>query len=199
MRSGCSIPPSPRRVVPVALAALWLVACRAPPTDDIAGQYRQEGPIAATLEVRQEAGQYVVRLEGGGSSATGAATPADCVIEARGELDGAILRARFGPVETDTFSYGADQAAREGRTVEIAFAPGAAEVVDAATLGYCGWSAAFSGRYRAVGQRPAAAAPKPPSRAAWGALRSPPREMWARAVPFRAAPQNRRVTARRPS
>ena len=141
------------RIGPVALAALWLVACEASaPAADIAGLYRHEGPIAATLEVRQQGRQYVVRLEGGGSSGAGAATPADCIIEARGDLDGATLRARFGPVEIDTFSYGAGQAAREGRFVEIVFKPGAAEVVEAATSGYCGWGAEFRGRYRAVGQ-----------------------------------------------
>jgi hypothetical protein len=64
-----------------------------------------------------------------------------------------VLRARFGPVETDTFSYGAARAAREGRTVEIVFEPGAAEVVAAGTLGHCGWRAEFAGRYRAIGQR----------------------------------------------
>ena len=154
MRSECSTTSGPRRIGPVALAALWLVACRTPaPADDIAGLYRREGPIAATLEVRQQGGQYVVRLEGGGASAAGAASPADCIIEAHGDLDGAVLRARFGPVETDTFSYEAAQAAREGRTVEIVFEPGAAEVVEAGTFGYCGLGAEFAGRYRAVGQR----------------------------------------------
>jgi hypothetical protein len=154
MRSGCSTALSPRRIGQVVLAALWLVACRTPaPADHVAGRYRHEGPIAATLEVRREAGQYMVTLEGGGSSAGDAATPADCIIEARGDLDGAVLQARFGPVETEAFSYGAAQAAREGRTVEIVFEPGAAEVVEAATLGYCGWGAEFAGRYRAVGQR----------------------------------------------
>jgi hypothetical protein len=154
MRSGCSTTSAPRRIGPVALAALWLVACRTPaPADDITGLYRREGPIATTLEVRQQRGQYVVRLEGAGASAAGAATPADCIIEARGDLDGAVLQARFGPVETDTFSYGAAQAAREGRAVEIVFEPGVAEVVEADALGYCGWGVEFAGRYRAVGQR----------------------------------------------
>jgi hypothetical protein len=133
-----------------AAAVLWLVACAPPPVADIAGLYRREGPVAATLEVRAEAGQYVVRLEGGGSTAAGAATAADCVVEARGVLGGDLLRAAFGPVETDTFSYSAAQARREGRSVEIAFEPGAAEVIDAGTLGYCGWGAELSGRYRAV-------------------------------------------------
>jgi hypothetical protein len=152
MRSGCSTAPTPRRAGPIALALFWLGACAAapPPADQIAGLYRHEGPNAATLEVRKEGEGYVVRLEGGGSSAAGAATPADCTVEARGALDGAVLQARFGAIETDTFSYGAVQAAREGRTVEIVFEPGAAEVIEADTLGYCGWRAAFSGRYGGV-------------------------------------------------
>jgi hypothetical protein len=133
------------------LAALWLVACASPPSADIAGLYRHEGAIAATLEVRADAGQYVVRLEGGGSAAAQGASAADCVIEARGELDGAVLRAPFGPVETDTFSYSAAQAERESRVVEIVFEPGAAKVIEAGTLGYCGWGAELAGRYRAVG------------------------------------------------
>ena len=133
------------------LAALWLGACAsAPGAGDIAGLYRHAGPVAATLEVRPEGGRYLVRLEGGGSSEAGAASAADCVIEARGEQEGGVLRAPFGPVETDTFSYGAAQAADEARTVEIRFEPGGAEVVAADTFGYCGLGAEFAGRYQIV-------------------------------------------------
>jgi hypothetical protein len=134
------------------LTLLWLSAPGpALPSGDIAGVYRHEGPVAATLEVARDAGQYVIRLEGGGSAAGGPATAADCVVEARGELDGAVLHARFGPVETDSFTYGAALAEREARTVQIAFEPGAAQVIQADTLGYCGLAAEFSGRYRAGG------------------------------------------------
>jgi hypothetical protein len=140
-----------RRTGGATAAVMWLVACAPPPTAEIAGLYRHEGPVAATLEVRAEAGQYVVRLEGGGSTAAGAGSAADCVIEARGPLDGAVLRAAFDPVETDTFSYSAAEARREGRSVEIVFEPGTAEVIEAGTVGYCGWEAELSGRYRAVG------------------------------------------------
>ena len=133
------------------LAALWLTACaNAPGADDISGLYRHAGPVAAILAVRPEGGRYLVRLEGGGSAQAGAASAADCVIEARGELEGGVLRAPFGPVETDTFSYGAAQAADEARTVEIRFEPGGAEVVAADTFGYCGLGAEFAGRYRIV-------------------------------------------------
>lgn len=151
MRSACSRALS-KRFCQAVLAVLWLSRPgTALPSDDIVGVYQYEGPVAATLEVRHEAGQYVVRLEGGGSSAEGPATAADCVVEARGDLDGVVLRARFGPVETDTFSYGAAQAESEARMVRIAFEPGAAQVIEADTLGYCGLGVEFSGRYRANG------------------------------------------------
>jgi hypothetical protein len=141
-----------KRFCQAVLAVLWLSRPgTALPSDDIVGVYQYEGPVAATLEIRHEAGQYVVRLEGGGSSAEGPATAADCVVEARGDLDGVVLRARFGPVETDTFSYGAAQAESEARMVRIAFEPGAAQVIEADTLGYCGLGVEFSGRYRADG------------------------------------------------
>ena len=151
MRSACSKAMS-KRFCQAVLAVLWLSRPgTALPSDDIVGVYQYEGPVAATLEVRHEAGQYVVRLEGGGSSAEGPATAADCVVEARGDVHGVVLRARFGPVETDTFSYGAAQAESEARMVRIAFEPGAAQVIEADTLGYCGLGVEFSGRYRADG------------------------------------------------
>ena len=151
MRSACSKALS-KRFCQAVLAVLWLSRPgTALPSDDIVGVYQYEGPVAATLEVRHEAGQYVVRLEGGGSTAEGPATAADCVVEARGDLDGVVLRARFEPVETDTFSYGSAQAESEARMVRIAFEPGAAQVIEADTLGYCGLGVEFSGRYRADG------------------------------------------------
>jgi hypothetical protein len=148
------MPVSPERASGFAALALGLLGCAAAAPEaagDIAGRYRHEAPVAATLEVRADAGQYVVRLEGGGSEDAGAATAADCVIEARGDLEGATLRAAFGPVETDAFAYGAEQAASEGRSVEIRFEPGAAEVTEADTFGYCGLGAEFAGRYRREG------------------------------------------------
>jgi hypothetical protein len=143
---------SPRRWAGLGLVALGLIACAATrPAAEVTGRYRHEGAIAATLEIRPEGDLYVVRLEGGGASDAGAAAAADCVIEARGALNGEILEARFGPVETDTFSYGADAATSEGRLVQIRFEPGAAEVIQADTFGYCGLAAEFVGRYRKEG------------------------------------------------
>lgn len=119
-------------------------------TERIAGLYQHVGPIAATLQVAKDTDHYLVRLEGGVPHGQGAATPADCVVEARGVLDGPVLFASFGPVETETFSYGAAQAEREARTVEITFETDSAEVVEADVFGYCGLGADFSGRYRKV-------------------------------------------------
>ena len=135
--------------------ALWLGQnAAALATEDIAGLYRHQGQIAAILEVAPDADRYVVTLEGGVPSGQGAATPADCVIEARGMLDGAVLRARFGPVDTDTFYYGAAAAEREGRVVQIAFEPGTANVLEADIMGYCPLLSDFSGRYRKVEKPP---------------------------------------------
>src|SRR5262245_17371802 len=118
--------------------------------NEISGTYRHAGTLLATLEVRRQTDDYLVRLEGGAAAAAGAATPADCVIEARGTLEGDVLRARFGPIETGIFSYGAAQAEREGRIVEIVFEPGNARVVRADTLGYCGLGVEFAGSYNKV-------------------------------------------------
>jgi hypothetical protein len=118
--------------------------------NEISGTYRHAGTLLATIEVRRQTDDYLVRLEGGASPAAGAATPADCVIEARGTLKGDVLRARFGPIETGIFSYGVAQSEREGRVVEIVFEPGSARVVRADTLGYCGLEAEFASSYRKV-------------------------------------------------
>jgi hypothetical protein len=129
-----------KRFCQAVLAVLWLSRPgTALPSDDIVGVYQYAGPVAATLEVCHEAGQYVVRLEGGGASAEGPATAADCVVEAGRDLDGVVLRARLGPVETDTFSYGAAQAESEARM-------GATLVIEADTVGDCGLGVEFSGR-----------------------------------------------------
>jgi hypothetical protein len=154
MRSPCSSHRHSWFGATVVLA-LWVgQAGTALSTDDIAGLYHHEGAIAATLEVVREADQYVVRLEGGVPSGGGPATPADCVVEARGVLHGAVLRARFGPVDTDTFFYGAGTAEREGRIAQIAFEPGFADVLKVDILGYCALMSEFSGRYRKVEEPP---------------------------------------------
>ena len=76
------------------------------------------------------------------------------MIEARGRPEGQVLRARFGPVETETFSYDEAQSESEARFVEIVFGPGSARVVQADTLGYCGLEVEFAGAYRNVAQSP---------------------------------------------
>jgi hypothetical protein len=138
---------------------LWpvvVLALAAPRTsaDEIAGTYQHAGTTTATLEIRRQANDYLVRLEGGASSAAGAATPADCVIKARGRPEGQVLRARFGPVETETFAYDEAQSESDARFVEIIFGPGSARVVQADTLGYCGLEVDFIGAYRTVARSP---------------------------------------------
>jgi hypothetical protein len=144
-------------VLPLCLAVSGTSA------DEISGTYRNAATLQATLEVRRQTGDYLVRREGGASAADGAATPADCVIEARGALEGDVLHARFGPVETEIFSYSAAQAEREGRVVEIVFEPGRAQVVQADTLGYCGLGVEFAGSYRKVEESADMTSPPPTS------------------------------------
>jgi hypothetical protein len=134
------------------LLPLVVLVLAAPRTsaDEIAGTYQHAGTTTATLEVRRQANDYLVRLEGGASPSAGAATPADCVIEARGRPDGQVLRARFGPVETETFAYDEAQSETEARFVEIVFGSESARVVQADTLGYCGLEVEFAGPYRKV-------------------------------------------------
>ena len=134
----------------VPLLAVGCAQTATPAADEFAGLYRHEGSIAATLGVAEEANRHLVRLEGGVPTDAGAATPADCVIEAHGVLEGGVIDARFGPVETDTFSYGVAQAKREDRAVEIVFRARSAEVVKADIFGYCGLGADFSGRYQKI-------------------------------------------------
>jgi hypothetical protein len=131
------------------IVALALAAARTS-ADELAGTYQHAGTVTATLEVRRQGDDYLIRLEGGASSAAGAATPADCVIEARGRPDGQVLRARFGPVETETFAYDQAQSESEARFVEIVFWSGSARIVHADTLGYCGLEVEFVGAYRKV-------------------------------------------------
>jgi hypothetical protein len=142
-----------RRALLLPIVALALAAPRTS-ADELAGTYQHAGAITATLEVRRQADDYLIRLEGGASSAAGAATPADCVIEARGRPEGQVLRAGFGPVETETFAYDQAQSESEARFVEIVFGPESARVVRADTLGYCGLEVEFAGAYRKVAQAP---------------------------------------------
>ena len=117
---------------------------------DVAGSYLRRDEPTATLEVRADGDRYVAVLAGGGSEAAGAATPADCYVRAVGSLQGDALIARFTPVANDVFSYGAEQAAREKRTVSIRFRADDAEVLSAETEGYCGQGATFLGFYHRV-------------------------------------------------
>ena len=89
-------------------------------------------------------------LAGGGSEARGASAAADCYVRAVGSMRGDVLIARFAPVTTDVFSYGAAQAESENRSISIRFTAGDAEVLSADTEGYCGLGATFLGSYQRV-------------------------------------------------
>lgn len=127
----------------------------APPTDAARsagpdGTYRHAGRVAALLEVRRVPEGYAVKLQGGASPEAGAGAAADCVILAHGLMKGQRFEAGFDPVETDAFSYGAEQAARDRRVLRIVFGHRAAQVTEADVFGYCGLGAMFVGRYYLV-------------------------------------------------
>ncbi len=141
----------------IVLLALLLVGCpgrgwpQVPTISEIAGDYRLAGAATVILQVAVEDGEVRVRLEGGGLASSGAAAPADCIVQAAGRLQGRLLSAMFQPIETDDFSYSAAQAGVEKRQVIITFAAGTAEVKQADTDGYCGLGIEFRGLYRRTG------------------------------------------------
>jgi hypothetical protein len=115
---------------------------------NVVGHYSRIGPAIVALVVSARDGVVEARLEGGGSPSSDGSVPADCIVQAAGQLDAQLLIAIFQPVETDNFSYSAAWANAEKRKVIVAFAPGTAEVKQADTDGYCGIGIDFRGLYR---------------------------------------------------
>jgi hypothetical protein len=115
---------------------------------DIVGDYRRIGPATVAPSVSVQAGGVEVRLEGGGPPGSDGSVPANCVVQAVGQLNDQLLTATFQPVETKDFSYGAVQASAENRKLVVAFASGTVEVKDAEIYGYCGIGVDFRGLYQ---------------------------------------------------
>ncbi|MDO9103540.1 MAG: hypothetical protein Q7U57_01125 [Methylovulum sp.] len=140
----------------IAAATLlaWIVAWHSalavePTSQEVLGLYEIVGNTGTTLQVKAENGQLTLELSGGGMASEGAAVSGDCLIVGQGKMEGNRLATTFSAVETDTFSYGSDQAKNEGRKLEIVFEPdNKAKVVRADTLGYCGLATEFTGEYR---------------------------------------------------
>jgi hypothetical protein len=126
---------------------------QAPAVSEIIGDYRLVGAATVILQVSAKDGVVRVRLDGGGPPSSGAAAPADCVVQAAGRLQDRLLSATFEPIETDDFSYSAPQARVEKRQLIIAFAPGTADVKQADTDGYCGLGIEFRGHYVSAGAK----------------------------------------------
>ena len=115
---------------------------------DVAGSYRRVGPASVVLVLSARDGQVQARLDGGGVPANNGSVPADCTVQATGQLQDRQLSALFQPVETDNVYYSAAQAKAEMRRLVIAFAAEKAEVKQADTDGYCGFGIDFRGSYR---------------------------------------------------
>jgi hypothetical protein len=117
---------------------------------DITGVYVADHNSQTTLQIRLDHDNtYTIVLSGGGS-ANSTVVPADCEIKALGTLEGKKILARFTALETETFTYDERTAEKEGRTLEILFAPCRANVIHADTFGYCGLGADFTGKYNRI-------------------------------------------------
>lgn len=117
----------------------------------VAGRYTKADAEHTILEVHAAEGGYSLRLIGGAPIGLAGASPADCYIEARGQLIDGRIRARFAPFQNDVFDFDAVSAEREARYVELSFLTGKAEVTRADIIGYCAPGSQFLGGYvRAV-------------------------------------------------
>jgi hypothetical protein len=137
----------------VALSLAPLAACVESPGragERYVGTYVFAGVRHAEMNVRLEGARHVVTLAGGADPAAGAASAADCHIRAVGEIEERRFTGRFAEVDTDTFSYGREQAQAEQRVLQIEFGTEEAKVTRADVSGYCGLGAAFTGAYRRV-------------------------------------------------
>jgi hypothetical protein len=114
----------------------------------IAGRYISSNIPGNTMNITKRQNGYLVELEGGGEDSSAAGTSANCIIHAYGILKGNRMTATFEAVDTEIFQYTEEQAKSENRKLELKFVRGRANVLQADTLGYCGYGANFRGKYK---------------------------------------------------
>lgn len=113
-----------------------------------AGRYEATGPIGATLDLSGPVdGQWQVGLRGG-ARPDGAATAADCELQARGPLKHGRIDAAVVPFEGVLMSVTAADLARAPARVRVTL-DGQRALVEAET-GLCAMGAEFDGEYRRV-------------------------------------------------
>lgn len=115
-------------------------------TPAIAGAYRMEGPRLGDLTLEEAADGWKIRLRGGVPTDMGAATPADCELQAQGPLIGDRIDGAVMPFEGDINSISAEDLQGHAYAVTVRISAGTARV--ATNYDGCGMGADLSGDYR---------------------------------------------------
>ena len=115
-------------------------------TPAIAGAYRMEGARVGDLTLEEATSGWKIRLRGGVPTDMGAATPADCELQAEGSLAGDQIDGAVVPFEGDINSITAQDLQGHTYAVTVRISGGTASV----TTNYdgCGMGADLSGDYR---------------------------------------------------
>ncbi|MFN6981236.1 MAG: hypothetical protein ACK4NU_04850 [Brevundimonas sp.] len=115
-------------------------------TPAIAGAYRMEGARVGDLTLEEVASGWKIRLRGGVPTDMGAATPADCELQAEGPLVGDRIEGAVVPFEGYINSISAEDLQGHTYDVTVRISGGTASV----TTNYdgCGMGADLSGDYK---------------------------------------------------
>lgn len=116
----------------------------------IAGTYRMDGARVGRLTLSPAEGRWSIRLLGGVPTNMGAATPADCELQAEGPLADDRIAGRVIPFEGDISSLTAEDLQGRNYRVDIHVAGDVAHV--STDYDGCGMGADLNGEYqRAAG------------------------------------------------
>lgn len=149
-----------------ALGLLFVVGCDGPAAADrpsetaqptaeavaearsaqIAGVYRMEAARAGRLTLAPAGDDWNIRLLGGVPTDMGAATPADCELQAEGPLAGGRIDGAVVPFEGDVNSITAQDLEGRGYSVEVRVAGDVAHV--STDYDGCGMGADLNGEYQ---------------------------------------------------
>lgn len=160
------------RWIPAGVAAVFLAGCGQPTSADrpseaasansdatqvepsgpaaastvLAGAYRMEGARSGDLTLEQAGDTWTIRLKGGAPADMGAATPADCELQAQGALKGDRIEGVVTPFEGDIASVTAQDLQGRGYVVTVTVADDVARV--STNYDGCGMGADLNGDYR---------------------------------------------------
>ena len=109
-----------------------------------AGSWLAVPPASGAMRVTPSGSGWRVSVRTSGPN-RGAATPADCEVEAQGPLEGSQIAAKLVPFETEINTVSAEQAARSPATVRVTFEGDQASVET--NYQGCGLGAYAGGRF----------------------------------------------------